>query len=193
MSLAEIVDDTRTDKNTVHTYLPLYDELLLSRKETAKNVLEVGIHQGGSIKMWHDYFTNAVVCGLDTMTLIDVWPELRNKERIVLHTSTDAYNVDLFRANFLDKNIRFDMVLDDGPHSLESMVQFIQLYSQILADDGILIIEDVQSWDWIDTLKNVVPEHLKPFVKTFDLRANINRYDDIVFVIDKKAVVVENM
>jgi len=54
-----------------------------------------------------------------------------------------------------------------------------------MTDDGILIIEDVASWDWIDILKNEVPEHLKQFIKTYDLRSNKNRYDDIVFTIDK--------
>ena len=54
-----------------------------------------------------------------------------------------------------------------------------------MTDDGILIIEDVQSWDWIDTLKAAVPEHLKQFIKVYDLRPNKNRYDDIVFTIDK--------
>ena len=49
----------------------------------------------------------------------------------------------------------------------------------------ILIIEDVQSWDWIDILKNEVPENLKQFIKVYDLRQNKNRYDDIVFIIDK--------
>jgi hypothetical protein len=76
-------------------------------------------------------------------------------------------------------------MLDDGPHSLESMKQFIKLYSQIMADDGILIIEDVPTGDWISILENEVPEELKPFVKVYDLRPNKNRYDDIVFTIDK--------
>ena len=86
--------------------------------------------------------------------------------------------------------------MDDGPHSLESMKQFIRLYSQIMTDDGILIIEDVQSWDWIDILKNEVPENLKQFIKIYDLRHNKNRYDDIVFTIDKlnfKNEVPENL
>ena len=76
-------------------------------------------------------------------------------------------------------------MLDDGPHSLDSMIQFITLYSQIMTEDGILIIEDVQEWNWIDVLKNAVPEHLKPYIKTYDLRPNKERYDDIVFTIDK--------
>ena len=58
MSLEDLVDNSRTDKNTIHSYLPLYQNLLISKKETAKNVLEVGIFLGGSIKLWSDFFIN---------------------------------------------------------------------------------------------------------------------------------------
>jgi hypothetical protein len=188
MSLEELVDNSRTDKNTNHSYLPLYQNLLISKKETAKNVLEVGIYDGGSIKLWSDFFTNANVYGLDIMSIENVWEGIRNNEKIILHTSTDAYNEDLFINNFLNKNIRCDFMLDDGPHTLESMKQFIKLYSQIMTEDGILIIEDVQSWDWIDVLKNEVPENLKQFIKIYDLRPNKDRWDDIVFTIDKSNI-----
>ena len=185
MSLEKIVDNSRTDKNTIHSYLSLYQKLLITKKETAKNELEVGIYNGGSIKLWSDYFTNANVYGLDIMNIENVWKGIKNNEKIILHTSTDAYDNDFFINHFLNKNIKCDFMLDDGPHSLESMKQFINLYSQIMTDDGILIIEDVQSWDWIDILKNTVPENLKQFIKVYDLRQNKNRYDDIVFTIDK--------
>jgi hypothetical protein len=185
MSLEEIVDNSKTDKNTTHSYLPLYQKLLIGKKETAKNVLEVGICLGGSIKLWSDFFTNATTYGLDIMNINDVWEGIKNTDKIILHTSKDAYNEDFFIANFLYKNIKCDFMLDDGPHSLESMVTFIKFYSQIMTDDGILIIEDVQSIDWIDILKNAVPEHLKQYIKVYDLRPNKNRYDDIVFTIDK--------
>ena len=65
------------------------------------------------------------------------------------------------------------------------MKRFIALYSQLMTDDGILIIEDVQHIDWIDELKKAVPEELKPYSKVYDLRSNKGRYDDIVFTIDK--------
>jgi hypothetical protein len=185
MSLEEIVDNSRTDKNTEHSYLPLYQKLLFNKKETAKNVLEIGILDGGSIKLWSDFFTNATVYGLDIMHSYYVWEGIKNNKKIILHTSIDAYNNDFFINNLLNKNIKFDIMLDDGPHTLETMVQFIKLYSQIMTDDGILIIEDVQSWDWIEILKFVVPENLKQFIKIYDLRPNKNRYDDIVFTIDK--------
>jgi hypothetical protein len=38
---------------------------------------------------------------------------------------------------------------------------FARLYSQLMTDDGISIIEYVQSWDWIQLLKNEVPEDFK--------------------------------
>ena len=76
-------------------------------------------------------------------------------------------------------------MLDDGPHTLESMKIFIKLYSQLMTEDGILIIEDVQSWDWIDILSNEVPLDLKQYIQSYDLRENKNRYDDIVFTINK--------
>jgi hypothetical protein len=111
--------------------------------------------------------------------------ELKNDKRVILYTSTNAYDELFFKTQFLDKKIKFDFMLDDGPHTLESMKEFIKLYSQVMTDDGILIIEDVQEWDWIEILKNEVPKHLKKFVKTYDLRPNKNRYDDIIFTIDK--------
>jgi hypothetical protein len=54
-----------------------------------------------------------------------------------------------------------------------------------MTDDGILIVEDVQSIDWIDELKNAVPENLQSYIKWYDLRKNKNKSDDIVFTIDK--------
>jgi len=193
MSLEEIVDNSRTDKNTTHSYLSLYQNLLISKKETAKHVLEIGIgdfglKNGGSIKLWSDFFTNATIYGLDILPISNVMDEILNNEKIILHTSQDAYNEDFFIANFLNKDIKCDFMLDDGPHTLESMQQFIKLYSQIMTDDGILIIEDVQDWDWIEILINAVPEHLKQFIKIYDLRPNKNRYDDIVFTIDKSNI-----
>ncbi len=188
MSLMEIANNSRTDKNTLHSYLPLYQNLLENKKNTAKNVLEVGILFGGSIKLWNDFFVNATVYALDIIDINHVWDDIRNKEKIILYTSTDAYDNDFFTNNFLNKNIKFDFMLDDGPHTLESMKKFIELYSQIMTHDGILIIEDVQNWEWIDILKNEVPEDLKKFIKVYDLRHIKNRYDDIVFTIDKSNV-----
>ncbi len=113
MSLQELVDNNRTDKNTIHSYLPLYENLLKNKKETAKNVLEVGIGDfnqgitnGGSIKLWHDYFINANIHALDICSLERVWDGIKNNDRILIYSSINAYNNNFFINNFLNKNIK---------------------------------------------------------------------------------------
>jgi cephalosporin hydroxylase len=184
-TLLELINNDITDKNTWHSYIDLYEKLLSKKKHTAKNVLEVGIDRGGSIMLWHDYFPSATVYGVDIKdNCMEKNPSLK-KERIVLYRGVDAYNEEFFMANFLEKNIKFDIVLDDGPHTLESMQHFLKLYSQVMTDDGILIIEDIQDINWIEELTTSTPDHLKEFIRSYDLRPNKNRYDDIVFTIDK--------
>ena len=86
MSLIELIDNSTTDKNTIHSYLETYEKLLQSKKYTAKNVLEIGIYMGGSIKLWHDYFVNARIYGLDIIHFNKVPNMLKNQIRINLFT-----------------------------------------------------------------------------------------------------------
>lgn len=191
MSLCNIVDNTRTDKNAGasgsygHSYLDLYESLLNCKKYTAKNVLEIGIDKGGSIKLWYDYFPNAKIHGLDIKHNQTVIDEFQHIERVVLHTNVDAYDEAFFTENLLNKETRFDVLLDDGPHTLDSMKTFIKMYLSVLKDNGILIIEDVQDVGWFEQLIECVPEDLKQYIECHDLRHIKGRWDDIVFVINK--------
>ena len=74
MSLKELVDNSLTDKEKSHGYLDLYEKLLCNKKISAKNILEVGIgdfnlKNGGSIKLWYDYFVNATIYGIDILSI----------------------------------------------------------------------------------------------------------------------------
>ncbi len=181
MSLLEL-NNGFTDKNTVHSYLPLYEALLAPIKDTSGNLLEIGIHRGGSIKLWHDYFTKATIYGCDIQDRIKV-PELKLYPRVLLNSFENAYDTAYISKYFENKT--FDFLLDDGPHTLESQEQFVELYSPLLSENGILIVEDVQNILWLENLIKKTPEHLKQYIKTYDLRKNKGRYDDIVFTIDK--------
>lgn len=190
MSLASLINNSLTDKNTSHSYVDLYEKLLSGKKESARTVLEVGIgdygpKSGGSIKLWRDYFTNATIYALDILPVERVIDELVRDPRVVLYTSTNAYNKDFVIEKFVNKDLKFDFMLDDGPHTLESMKDFIRLYLPLLKDDGILIIEDVQSVDWFGHLMLDVPEDLRKYIKVYDRRNIKGRYDDLVFTIDR--------
>jgi hypothetical protein len=158
------------------------------KQYTAKNILEIGIgpkgtFNGGSIKLWSKFFKNATIYALDIINIQDVWSEIKNIDNIKLYTSTDAYNANFFNNNL--KDIKFDILIDDGPHTLESMIKFVTMYSQLLTDDGILIVEDIQFYDWIVELTAVTPIELKKYIEVYDIRHVKNRYDDILFVINK--------
>lgn len=187
MFLKDIIDNVRTDKNTTHDYLDLYQELLAPLQLQATKVLEVGIWMAGSIKMWHTFFTNATIYGIDKLPLdqmdLEDWVKCNN--RIILKTGVDAYNEDVVKTHFVNDGLIFDFILDDGPHTLESMIKFINLYSSLMSDIGILMIEDIPDLNWTEILKTYVPEHLKQYIHVYDLRQNKGQYNDIVFVINK--------
>lgn len=189
MSLFELINDSDTDKNTTHSYVDTYEYLFSKRKESAKNVLEIGIgdfkeHNGGSIELWYKYFPNAKIYAIDILDITRVLPHIQNNPRIQIYTGSDAYDPEFFQSSILSQNKNFDIIIDDGPHTLESMIKFIKLYHQVLALNGIMVIEDVQDIEWIQHLTNATPDHLKNNIKVYDLRENKNRYDDILFTID---------
>jgi hypothetical protein len=186
MSLIEL-DNPYTDKNTVHSYLHIYEQLFGNKKNADVNILEIGVHEGGSIKLWGDYFVNGTVYGLDINNGSCIkLHDITKQANIKLFMNTNAYNKDFVNNNL--SNIRFDFVIDDGPHTLDSMLFFIEYYIPLLKDDGILIIEDVQDYTWIEHLKNKVPEHLRQHIKIEDMRHVKNRYDDIMFIINKSKI-----
>lgn len=181
MSLVEL-NNGLTDKNTAHSYLPLYQKLLEPIKNTSGNILEIGVYHGGSIKLWYEFFTNAKIYGCDINDKLKI-PELKKKSRIFLNLNEDSYTNKFVQTKF--ENIKFDFLLDDGPHTLESQENFVKLYSPLISKNGILIIEDIRDINWLEKLKDKTPNHLKQYIKTYDLRKNKNRFDDIVFTIDK--------
>jgi hypothetical protein len=184
MSLDSLINNNTTDKNTIHTYLQTYETLFQKRKGSNINILEIGIFDGGSIKLWKDYFINGIIYGVDICNANNVkHSDIISNNSVKLFFETDAYN-DIFVKQTLE-NIEFDFLIDDGPHTLDSMKYFIQHYSKLLKDDGVLIVEDIQEYNWIDMLTSVTPEHLKQYIKVVDLRSIKNRYDDIMFIIDK--------
>lgn len=171
----------QTDKFTSHSYLDSYESILASKKDDAKNVLEVGVSRGGSILLWRDYFTNAQIYGLD---IEDMPEDIVNdsKERITI-MKQNAYDEIFIKENFINKGIRFDFLLDDGPHTLESMLFFAKNYSNLMAPNAILIIEDIPIWEWTSQIINCFPVNIRSKAQAIDLRPIQNRWDDIIVVL----------
>lgn len=171
-----------TDKSWAHQYLHVYEALFEPVRNKATNVLEVGIYEGGSLSMWRDYFPKATVYGLDvTNRLTGDYDTTRMQLRF-----ENAYTTEAIEA-FGD--IRFDVMVDDGPHTFESQKYFIENYSKLLSKNGILVVEDIPKYEWTTQFAQVVPDALKPYAYIVDRRIAPDRHsidDEIMFVIDKR-------
>jgi hypothetical protein len=189
--MEKLIDNKNTDKNTRHSYLDVYEKLFSSKKNTCNKILEIGLGDrpnvyGGSAKLWLDYFKNADVYILDILKEDfykgDMLNTLKSYDKLKLFLDTNAYDLNFINLNL---NTKFDIIIDDGPHSKNSMIKFIKYYLPLLADDGILIIEDVKRLSWTKEFTTLIPENNKKYIEIYDLRKNKKRYDDILFVINK--------
>jgi hypothetical protein len=189
--LIELIDNSLTDKNTTHSYIDVYEKLFSKKKYDNNNILEIGIGEpykdnrnGGSIKLWHDYFINSTVYGIDIYPITKINKIIKNKKRIELLTGHDAYNMDFVKKYISGK--KYDIMIDDGPHTLESMIFFIKNYLPLLSENGILIIEDIGNMEWTNILINSIPPEFvnKTSHEIYDLRNIKNRWDDVLLVIE---------
>lgn len=133
MVLRELGFKHKTDKAT-HGYLDLYEDYL-NKLDKVKNVLEIGVRTGASLRMWAEFFPDARIDG------IDINPDCKRHEtdRIKIHIGdqTDA-------ALYEDLNDVYDLIVDDGSHvNAWTAATFNQLWSR-LRENGIYILEDMQ-------------------------------------------------
>jgi hypothetical protein len=173
---------SKSDKGTVHSYLEFYENEFQKVRNKQINFLEIGIQTGSSMFLWKEFFKNAQIVGIDN-TDSHLLPEYSSKKedfKNVLYIFEDAYQEKV--ARILPE---FDIIIDDGPHSLESQKKFIELYLSKLKSGGVMIIEDLQDISWAHELLSTVPDQFKENCEVLDLRSNKNRYDDILFIIRK--------
>jgi len=178
MNLLEVYNNNQydTDKETLHCYISeFYNHTFTPYKHSDIKLLEIGVRYGGSIQLWHDFFTNANIFGVDSgdEAITDI-----NGCTII---NEDAYNIDVINSLPSD----FDFIIDDGPHTLSSQINFICLYRDKIKKGGHLIIEDIQGYDnLIELVKYINTDSF--YYKILDLRGVKSRYDDIILDIVKK-------
>jgi hypothetical protein len=79
----------------------------------------------------------------------------------------------------------FDVIIDDGPHTLQSQIFAVNSYFPMLKPGGILIIEDIQDSNHLDILTDCLDDRCFDNVRTFDVRRTKGRYDDLIWTVTK--------
>ena len=173
-----------TDKGSVHSYIPVYEKLLQQYRQTALNVLEIGLFNGHSMIMWKSYFVNAKVYGIDcSETPHGGMADLRRmiKAGWDIHIF-DAENKEDVAKRF--SGVKFDVIIDDAGHHIEQQLNLFSIWKDYLVDDGLYIIEDIQDIDRDEHLfRELLPGKGMTII---DERQRKNRYDDVMIIIRNK-------
>ena len=168
--LSELCDLYGSDKGEIresshpynwpsHTYADYYSRQFSHCRDSVKNVFECGIGTnnvkvassmgvngapGASLRVWRDYFPNALIVGADIDREI-LFEEDRIKTLYVDQLNPESI-ADFWNLVNIDN---FDFMIDDGLHTFEAGSTLFNHSISRLASNGIYVIEDVMYRDFV--------------------------------------------
>jgi hypothetical protein len=124
-------------------YFEIYERYFSRYRNKEVVVLEIGIYQGGSLKMWKDYFGSKL-----KLYAIDINPLCKQFE----DDNTKVFIGSQDDRNFLDsvkgQIPKVDILIDDGGHYMnQQIITFEELYEHIKSD-GVYLCEDLHTSYW---------------------------------------------
>ena len=136
MNLIEIGKKYPSSKN-ISGFIQLYEKYFEPFRNLKINILEIGVENGDSLRIWREYFPNANICGID----------IAKKNFII--KNTDILMGDQSDPKFLqlliDKYKNFDIVIDDGSHQSKHIIESFKYLFPHLNFNGLYVIEDLQT------------------------------------------------
>ena len=136
MKLIEIGKKYPSSKN-ISGFIELYQKYFSGYKDEKINLLEIGVDNGDSLRIWREYFINANICGIDinknNFTINDVE---------ILTGDQSDYK---FLQSIIDKYKNFDIIIDDGSHQSKHIVASFKFLFPYLNNNGVYVIEDLQT------------------------------------------------
>lgn len=143
-------------------YLERYDPIFQPWLEKKIVLLELGIHKGGSLLLWRDYFPLGTIVGID----LRLPTEFKPVERVHLYQGSQGDPEFLSRVANEVAPDGFDIIIDDASHLGElTKMSFWHLFDKHLKPNGIYAIEDWGTgyWDdWPDGRRLDIESYLHP-------------------------------
>jgi hypothetical protein len=127
----------QTDKATHHQFTDFYEKELGHLRTEKMNLLEIGILQGASLRMWEEFFENGAIYGADLHDKKHL-----QADRILIEKCNQESPEDL--KNLFSSTI-FDVIIDDGGHTmLQQQLTLTHLLPRI-KPGGKFIMEDLHT------------------------------------------------
>jgi hypothetical protein len=138
--LAELCEQYRTDKCPFHhDSVEIYETLFSPFKHKNLRILEIGVFQGNSMRLWEAYFPTAQIFGVDIESKSHY-----DSRRVKTLVADQGKRDDLARV-LTATGRDFDLILDDGGHRMDQQqISFGTLFPT-LKSRGLYIIEDIHT------------------------------------------------
>lgn len=124
------------------SYLRYYDDLFAEYRDRELSLLEIGIQNGGSLDTYAEYFENAKI-----LIGCDINPHCKNlnyaEEKIKVIVG-DANSEASFN-DIVHWSKTFDIVIDDGSHVSNDIMNSFIRYFPLLTPGGVYVIEDTHT------------------------------------------------
>ena len=142
-----------TEKNNGHGYTKFYLKNLKKLKYKKLNILEIGSYAGASAAAFSKFFPNAKVFCLD----IHISKFIYTSKKIKVF-GLDATKEKSVKSFFKKINISFDqeyfdIIIDDGSHKQDDILNALKLFFRSLKPNGFYIIEDYKHMNFIKHLR----------------------------------------
>lgn len=132
-----------TDKSSLtHNYCVKYEKYLPFKRDDKLKILEIGVLNGESIRMWKHYFHNSEIIGID----INSKCKETEEERINIQIG-DQTDIN-FLKKVIEKHGPFDMILDDGSHINSHVIITFEILFPSVKSNGVYIVEDSCTSYW---------------------------------------------
>lgn len=138
----------KTDKAGGHRYTPHYQRMFEARRRERLVVLEIGIggyrdpHAGGeSLRMWKHFFPHSLIAGIDLHEKV-LPPDPR------IRVFRGSQGDEAFLRRVAESLGGIDIVIDDGSHRNQHVLETFRILFPLLRDGGIYAVEDTQTSYW---------------------------------------------
>ena len=165
------VDSSHTYKSI--NYCNIYEKYFNKIKDKVTKFVEIGIKDACSLKMWKEYFPNAIIYG------IDIDPRCKQYEEDRIKCLIGDQNDEKFLLNIKDIIGDYDILLDDGSHITHHQIKSFDILYENCKNNGFYIIEDLRcSYEeylnhhdirncWPGMKYNKIDDQLKNYRKDF--------------------------
>lgn len=126
-------------------YFDIYDRHFARFRNKEIVILEIGVYQGGSLRMWRDYFgPKAKIYG------VDINPRCKELEAENIEIFIGSQSDRKFLRELKKKIPHIDILIDDGGHTMrQQIVTFEEMFSHV-KNNGIYLCEDLHTSYWLD-------------------------------------------